>query len=235
MKTGMMHGTRYGGWWLPDNCGLDSSSIIVSAGAGEDISFDLVVQSKYGCRVEILDPTVRALKHFDEIQTYYASGKTSSFSCSIQPDYKTWIDPITPDFSKIVMNPVGLWEHAGNLKFYHQDNPNYVSQTLIPNLYGGLYTVVPVERLSAFLKRKGIETVDVLKLDIEGAEIQVLETMLEDSIYPRILCVEFDYYLKGADTNGITRALIEQLISVGYELLHNNNWNMVFTNGKCQS
>jgi hypothetical protein len=34
-------GTKYGGWSIPTDFPLSSQSVIVSVGAGEDISFDL--------------------------------------------------------------------------------------------------------------------------------------------------------------------------------------------------
>jgi len=64
-------------------------------------------------------------------------------------------------------------------------------------------------------------------LVIEGAELQVLESMLEDKIYPTVLCVEFDYYLKGKD-KGETGVIINKLYDAGYKLLHGENWNYTF-------
>ena len=233
MDKGTVYGTVYGGWWLPDNLKLGPDSLVISAGVGEDISFDLALQSKTGCRIELLDPTGRALKHFDEIVNYYRGGKQiSSLTGSIQKDYEMHISPLNPDFSKIHINPIGLWSTHTTLNFYKQTNPNYVSQTLVPNMYGSEYTVVPVKRLQSFLVEKGysINDIDVLKLDIEGAEMEVLQTLLDDSIYPKVLCIEFDYYLKGLDINGsLTKRLIKELFSRGYKLMHNANWNITFS------
>jgi len=231
-EMGRTYGTNYGGWWLPDSLKLNSESIIISAGVGEDISFDLAIQSKFGSTIQLLDPTERALKHFEEIQTYYKSQpkQMTIFTGSIQKDYESHITSLSPEFSKIHMNCVGLWHETTTLKFYKQANPNYVSQTLIPNLYGSTYTHAAVKRLRNFLEEKEIDKncIDVLKLDIEGAEIQVLESMLEDAIYPKVLCVEFDYYLKGADSTGATGSLVRKLLEAGYKEAHSVNWNIVF-------
>ena len=43
--------------------------------------------------------------------------------------------------------------------------------------------------------------IDLLKIDIEGAEIEVLEQMLLDNIKPTYLLVEFDLYLKRKDSD----------------------------------
>lgn len=64
-------GTDYGGWFFPLNPLLNQDSIIYSVGAGEDISFDLHIQSKYKSNIVIVDPTARAIKHFEEIKAYF--------------------------------------------------------------------------------------------------------------------------------------------------------------------
>lgn len=226
MLKGKTYGTVYGGWWLPNALNLSPTSTVISAGAGEDISFDLAIQSQFGCTVEIYDPTERAIKHFEEIQNYYKPN-FPGFSGNIQKDYEIWISPLKPNFAKINFNKFGLAAADSTVKFYKQTNPDYVSQTVVPDMYGTDYTIAKMKRLQTVLKEKGLEKIDVLKLDIEGAELQVLETMLEDKIYPTVLCLEFDYYLKGKD-RGETGIIINKLYDVGYKLLHGENWNYTF-------
>jgi FkbM family methyltransferase len=218
-------GTEYGGWFLPENC-LTEKSIVISAGVGEDISFDLLVQDKYDCEILLIDPTPRAIKHLEEVKDYYASKKP--FTGSIQKDYLPILNQTTPDLSKLHLIPIGLWTKTDVLKFYKQSNPSYVSQSLIPNLYTDTYTEVPVTRLSFLLKERKIDTIDVLKLDIEGAELEVIDSLFEDNIFPKYLCVEFDLYLKGQDKTNRTKQTILRLFSAGYKLLNNKNYNMVF-------
>ena len=226
MSKGKTYGTIYGGWWIPTALNLNSTSTVISAGAGEDISFDLAIQSEFGCTVEIYDPTERAQKHFEEIQNYYKPN-FSGFSGNIQKDYEFWISPLNPNFAKINFNNFGLASTDSTVKFYKQTNPDYVSQSVLPNMYGTEYTIANMKRLQTVLKEKGLKKVDILKLDIEGAELQVLESMLEDEIYPTVLCIEFDYYLKGKDT-GETEKIIKKLFDVGYKILNNANWNITF-------
>ena len=59
-------GTRYGGWSLLDEDNLNNSTII-SAGLGEDASFDIEFASKYNAKIIIVDPTPRSIKHYNEI------------------------------------------------------------------------------------------------------------------------------------------------------------------------
>jgi hypothetical protein len=215
-------GTTYGGWYIPDDFVLSSDSLVVSAGVGEDISFDLALQSRYGCEILLIDPTQRAIKHLQEVHTYYKD--KTPFLGNIQSDYISHISPLNPDLRKLTLKPIGLWKEKDTLKFFYQTNPLYVSQSLIPNLYSSSYSLVPVDRLSRLISK----TPDVLKLDIEGAEIDVLETLFEDNIFPRLLCVEFDLLLKGQDKTNRTHQMIERLMRKGYKLVYNKNYNMVF-------
>jgi hypothetical protein len=60
-------GSDYGGWTFEPSTDLQNSAI-VSCGLGEDASFDIEFASRFGAKVIIVDPTPRAIRHFDEIQ-----------------------------------------------------------------------------------------------------------------------------------------------------------------------
>jgi hypothetical protein len=70
--------------------------------------------------------------------------------------------------------------------------------------------------------------IDLLKIDIEGAELRVLNNMLNDKIYPTYLCVEFDLKLKGKDLGKETKQTISRLKDEGYKELINKNLNITF-------
>ena len=83
-------GTIYGGWYIPKDITLNTDSIIYSAGVGEDISFDLLLSNRYKCNILLIDPTKRAIKHYEDIKKYYKT-KDWVFSNNIQKDYKQHI------------------------------------------------------------------------------------------------------------------------------------------------
>ena len=66
-----------------------------------------------------------------------------------------------------------------------------------------------------------------MKLDIEGAEHEVIESMLEDSIRPAVLCVEFDQPVKVRDL----RSTLASLDRAGYMLAGTDGWNYTFVRG----
>lgn len=220
-------GTEYGGWSIPKKAELGPKSIVYSAGVGEDMSFDILLQQAYDCEIVLIDPTERAAKHYDEIRQFFASRKPY-FSGDIQPDYVRTIGYARPNFGKMSYIKKGLWYCKNRLKFYKPMNPQYVSHTLIPNMYSTEYTEVEVDSIKNLMMELGHTKIDLLKLDIEGAEIAVVERALADGVFPRYLCIEFDLKLKGVDTTDLTEKLIYQLHEHGYDLLENHVWNCTF-------
>ena len=59
-------GSDYGGWSLLDSKNLENK-FIISAGLGEDASFDIEIINKYNCKVICVDPTPRAIDHYNQI------------------------------------------------------------------------------------------------------------------------------------------------------------------------
>lgn len=206
---------------------LGPNSIVYSAGVGEDISFDLLLQEAYGCEVVLIDPTVRAKIHHDEVQSFYETGDPR-FTGDIQLDYVKTIAAAKPDFSKIMYVPKGLWHVPDTLKFYKPVNPKYVSHTFIGKMYSDDYTMAEVDTVGNIMKELGHSKIDLLKLDIEGAELTVLDNILREHIYPRYLCVEFDLLLKGQDSAQMTQNILHMLELKGYTLLENREWNCTF-------
>ena len=220
-------GTNYGGWCIPKDANLDNNSIIYSGGVGEDMSFDLKLEDKYNCKIFLIDPTQRAIKHYEEVKEFYNT-KINNFSGNIQPDYLYNIIDLDPDFDNYTYINKGLYKEKTKLRFYKQNNPNYVSQSLVENMFSNEYDEVEVDSIKNIMKIYNHSKIDLLKLDIEGSEIDVLNQMLDDEIYPKYLCVEFDLLLKNKDPNKLTQKLVTRLQINNYKILENNNLNITF-------
>ena len=70
------------------------------------------------------------------------------------------------------------------------------------------------------------DDIEILKLDIEGAEHEVIESMLGKSLRPRQVLVEYDELATGG-LNGINRfrRTHKKLKSFGYNLFHREGFN----------
>ena len=220
-------GTNYGGWYVPLNMNLNENSIIYSGGVGEDMSFDLLMQQKYKSTIYLIDPTKKAIKHFEEIKKFYINKE--KITGGIQKDYYSCIQTLKPNLDKFQYINIGLWNCKDTLKFYKQENPDYVSQSLIQNMFSNEFDEIEVDSIKNIMEKYNHTTIDLLKLDIEGAEIKTLNQMLDDKIYPKYILVEFDLHLKNKDTNKETKQLINRLILKNdYKILKNDNYNITF-------
>ena len=220
-------GTDYGGWLIPKNISLNENSIVYSGGAGEDISFDLKLQDKYNCWIIIIDPTKRAIKHYEEVKLFYKDNNFK-FTGNIQKDYIKNIKNLNLDFNKIIFLDIGLYNKKDLLKFYKQDNSNYVSQSLENNMFGKNYDLIKVDTIQNIMNELNHNTIDLLKLDIEGSECDVLDKMLDDNILPKYLCIEFDLLIKNKDFNKKTEKIGKRLQIFGYKILKNDNLNITY-------
>lgn len=180
-------GTEYGGYAvLPERLGPES--IVYSVGLGEDISFDLSLIERFGCRVYGFDPTPRSIE---------------------------WLaSQALPD--SFELHRYGLADFDGVARFAPPQNPAHVSHTLLETETAGAVEF-PVKRLSTVLAELGHQRLDVLKLDIEGAEYGVLEEMFELGVFPGQLLVEFHHGMHGISL-ARTEMMLDRLLSAGYRV-----------------
>jgi FkbM family methyltransferase len=221
-------GTTYGGWYVPRVMDLDENSIIYSAGVGEDISFDLLLSDKYKSHIYFIDPTERALKHYESVYEGYDRAIWDFSGQDVQKDYWETISGLKPTLRKMYYVKKGLWTGRDILKFYKQENEKYVSQSLIKDMFGKEYDRVEVLSVKDLMREKQNTKIDLLKMDIEGAEVEVLNKMLDDEIYPKYLCIEFDLALKRKDPDNSTKKILERLMRGGYRMLKNDKLNITF-------
>ena len=89
------------------------------------------------------------------------------------------------------------------------------------------YEIVNVDTIKNLMEKNNHTQIDLLKLDIEGAEIEAVNKMLEDEIYPTYLLIEFDLLLQKKDKENKTKKLIER-IKNHYNIVINDNYNITF-------
>lgn len=229
-------GSEYGGWSLIHSPIL-SNSTIVSAGLGEDASFDIEIASRYKARVVIIDPTPRAIAHFQAILSNLGNPRSKPYVRGGQQPVTAYeLSDITPD--QLTLVDKALWNTNSTLKFYMPKNPAHVSHSItnVANDYredtGHIF--VQSATLTEILNLLGIckETIGLLKLDIEGAEIEVIESMLSNNILPAQLLIEFDDLAKPSKYafRRVDQA-VASLKKHGYVLAHaDGERNFLFVN-----
>lgn len=183
-------GTEYGGWPVIENL-LDSESVVLSFGLGEDISFDLGVIEKYNCKVIGFDPTPKSVQ---------------------------WLSQQSlPDRFQFVN--VGLAGETGTITFNAPENPDFASYSATHENASQKKVVLPVKDLNTLVSELSLERIDVLKMDIEGSENEVIDRLVNSTVRPGQILVEFHHRIHETQFSR-TRKAIEQLESVGYSLFY---------------
>lgn len=242
-------GTHYGGFHYPPDLfsRLSADSFIVCIGAGEDILHDVILAARTGADVHVVDPTPRAVAHVERVKRILAREEIAPQSdprCG-GGDSRYWarILELAPDeeagkqlAAKIHMHPVAIGATCGRAGFYPPNNPEHVSHSLVRGMTSARHAALMVDVLSlaAFCERVGRRPSELalLKMDVEGAELDILKGMLNDpTARPPFLTVEFDRGWRGQpgtrDRPACDR-MIRQLCTEGYRLYHRVNADHTF-------
>ncbi len=158
-------GSQYGGWDIAVGQ-IDKNSIIYSFGVGEDASFDIALIERYGVTIHAFDPTPKSIKW----------AKSQMFS------------------KKFILHEYGIADFDGDVLFNPPEDPNHVSHTILsrPATQERAITV-QVKKLVTIMKDLGHDKIDIIKMDVEGAEYQVIEDICKSDIRPRQILVEFHH------------------------------------------
>jgi hypothetical protein len=211
-------GTPYGGWIIPQNR-LSPDAVCYLVGAGEDVSFDLGVAGRYGCEVHIFDPTPRAVIHVEALVQNLQQGKPTPCATSPTGFYPGYPPEVA---GRLCLHPVGIWHEDTTLRFFAPQNDTHVSHSIVNLQHSDRHIEVPVRRLSGMMRELGHSRIDLLKLDIEGAEYQVVQSLLDDGIDVGILCVEFDESAANhLDTRYLDRieGALQTLLAAGFQVI----------------
>ena len=187
-------GNRFADWtFCPDH--LDECSVIYSFGVGEDISFDLELMEHFELHIHAFDPSPRSIAWMG------------------QQDLK----------EEFHFYPYGLAGSDGTVKFSEPSEPGIHSLKMTRSQHGraaGENTMeLPVKRLSTIMQELGHEAIDILKMDIEGAEYEVIEDIINAAVPVTQVLIEFHHRFDHIGI-GKTRGSISSLNEAGYGIFH---------------
>lgn len=184
-------GSGYGGWWVPQEA-LVPGAVAYCGGAGEDISFEEALAGR-GLKVRAFDPTPRAIAFVE------ARG-------------------VVGDFRFL---PIGWWDEKTELRFYAPRDPAHVSHSVLNLQSTSDFFDASVDTVPALAQQLGDEHIEILKMDIEGAEHRVIGSLTRSELRPTALCVEFD-------RRGGVPATLGRLYRAGYRVAKVERWNVTF-------
>lgn len=184
------YGNFYGGFYVNPTM-LDEHSIVYSFGIGEDISFDRFIIEKHHCHVFGFDPTPKSIN---------------------------WIKNQELPSNFEFLN-YGLSEKSGLFDFYLPKNPDWVSGSMViqDNLDVNEKVSVEMKSLDDIVSELRHEKIDLLKMDIEGSEYSVIDSILNSKVQINQIQIEFhDRFFENGKMK--TQQAVAKLKERGYEI-----------------
>lgn len=179
--------------------GIDNESIVYSGGVGRDITFEHGLVREFGCSVVLFDPSPTGLE-------------TMALPENQIPQFQH--------------HPVALAGECGTLRFAPPREEKEGSWFMQE---GNTATIeVPCVDLATLMERCGHKHIDLLKIDVEGAEYEILDDLLSRRLPVRQVLVEFHHgILPGIQRSQTIRTLLKMSLA-GYRLLLQDGFNHTF-------
>lgn len=176
------------GGWMVHPELLNAESVVFSVGVGNDITFDRAMIERFGCVLHAFDPTPRCLE---------------------------WIasQSLPHQFH---FHPLGLANYDGIARFSLP--PSNVVSFKMNAGQGQSEVECPVRRLSTLMSDVQVSRIDLLKIDIEGAEYDIIDDVLRLNPLPRQLLVEFHHVVGDQPSLKRTRDAVEAINRAGYRI-----------------
>mgnify|MGYP001816944668 FL=1 len=173
---------------------LQTDSVVYSIGVGDLVNFDLDLINDHGVTVHAFDPT---------------------------PFAAEWVEKETlPD--KFVFHSWAASGEDGTLRLYRRVNTRGKRSSMMwtaDNSAGDASDSidVPAYTVGTIMQKLEHERVDMLKMDVEGAEYDILDAMLAGGQLPKQLLVEYHHRFPGIGKHR-TAASINALRAAGYRI-----------------
>ena len=216
-------GTTYGGYDIV-NKNL-KEPIVLSCGLGEDASFDIDMINKFDAKVFILDPTPRSKIYFNKLKDNFGNTKREDYNES------GYLHPNCYDLQKanqdnLIFIDKAIWSESNiELKLYYPAEVSHVSLSINkkPNYLQNNPFKARTINYEKIIDQYELKKIDILKLDVEGAEIETLKSVLKNNILPGQILVEFDLRRKPSFKTNLLLKRIHKNICKKYKLVNINN------------
>jgi FkbM family methyltransferase len=181
---------EHGEWWIcPD--AVRAGDVVYAFGIGRDLRFERAMATEYGTRVFAFDPT---------------------------PWTAEWVagERLPENLRYIPMCVAG---YDGEADLHEPERRDGSHSMVAQGGQTGRTVPVPVRRLPSLMRELGHDRIDLLKLDVEGAEYDAVRDLLAMDITVRQVLVEFHHRF-GRIGPEPTREALRLLDDAGYRVFH---------------
>src|SRR5665213_2673925 len=117
------------------DCGLTvqpsadlTEATVITAGFGEDASFDIEFARRFGAKIIAVDPTPRSVSYFKLLQARFGQGNSRDYVVhGAQPIEAYDLRGLAE--GDMILEQSALWRENAMLKFFAPPNPDYVSHS----------------------------------------------------------------------------------------------------------
>lgn len=184
--------------WMVRTKGLDSHSVVYSAGVGRDISFEHELADRFGCKVILIDPSPTGLECLSEEKNK-------------RPEFIAINKALAGHDGELVLTPPRDADE-GSWVSVVEENPDDTPKTDAIK--------VPCITIRTLMQQNGHTHIDLLKMDIEGAEYGVLEAIMRSGVTIKQIAVEYHNKVIPGFTAKQTMTSLLKLRKLGYRLIY---------------
>ncbi|NTW54184.1 MAG: FkbM family methyltransferase [Chlorobaculum sp.] len=184
------------GGWIFSPIGINSSSVVFSLGVAHDYRFDKGIIDNFACHVHAFDSTPGGIN--------WISAHNSS------PEFRAYHYAIGSGISDSSRNP----------RIEAKESSASVWHSLVGKFAGKDHALSrPAKRISTVMSEIGVDSIDLLKMDIGAAAYDIIDDILESGITVYQLLVEFNHRFKTVPVEK-TKAVLEKLYAAGYRIFY---------------
>lgn len=185
---------------------MTSNAIVIDVGCSYQAEFSVAMIERYGARAIAVDPTSKHRSALARLADRYPDRfRHVPWAISAHNSTTTFLESTTNESGSLMP------DHVNAIR---DDLTRYEVTTVTP---------------TALLEHLGLDSADILKLDIEGAEYELLRNVREDDLAPfRQIFVEFHHHAVQRYSVVDTRQIVQGICEFGYDSYSFDDHNYLF-------